>query len=249
MNIENRSRASHSTGGPLIRLCDVEKVYPSAANPVLALKNINAEIQEGEFIGVLGKSGAGKSTLVNMISGLDRLTSGEIWVADVPVHDLSEDKAASWRGRNLGIIYQTFQLMPTISVLRNITLAMDFNGLYRGKGSDEMALELLRQVEIEEHAFKHPSAVSGGQQQRVAIARALANDPPILLADEPTGRLDTGTAETIMQIFEKLVEQGKTIIMVTHDMSLADRFSRLIWLADGEFVDEPQLIKEEEIIH
>jgi putative ABC transport system ATP-binding protein len=157
------------------------------------------------------------------------------------VHDLSEDQAAAWRGRSLGVVYQSFQLMPTLSVLKNITLAMDFNGLYHGRQSDQLAMELLRQVEIDEHAHKPPSAVSGGQQQRVAIARALANDPSIIVADEPTGRLDTVTAEIIFQIFEKLVAKGKTIVMVTHDRSFTGRFSRVVWMADGEIAPEPKL--------
>jgi len=237
MKIDNEKH----TEKPLIRLSNVVKKYKTAAGEITALKGVDAEVYPGEFVGIMGKSGAGKTTLVNMLSGLDKLTSGEIWVGDVPVHTLSEDQAAVWRGRNLGVVYQSFQLMPTLSVLKNITLAMDFNGLYRGRRSDQLALELLRRVELDEHAHKPPSAVSGGQQQRVAIARALANDPSIIVADEPTGRLDTVTAETIFQIFERLVVEGKTIIMVTHDRSFTDRFSRVLWMADGEIAQESQL--------
>lgn len=240
MDIDNLNDSE----APLIRLCGVVKKYETAVGELTALKGINAEIYPGEFVGIMGKSGAGKTTLVNMLSGLDRLTAGEIWVGDVPVHTLSEDRAATWRGRNLGVVYQSFQLMPTLSVLKNITLAMDFNGLYRGKQSDQLALELLSQVELAEHAHKPPSAVSGGQQQRAAIARALANDPPIIVADEPTGRLDTVTAETIFRIFEKLVARGKTILMVTHDRGFTKRFSRVIWMADGEIAPEPKLQME-----
>jgi putative ABC transport system ATP-binding protein len=177
---------------------------------------------------------------VNLISGVDHLSSGEVWVGDVGVHQLNENQAAQWRSRNLGVVYQSFQLMPTLSLLDNVLLPLDFSGQYRGKRSAKWAMELLRQVELEEHAGKLPSAISGGQQQRVAIARALANDPPIIVADEPTGRLDSITAETIFEIFESLVHQGRTIIMVTHDASFARRFTRLVWLADGQVVGEPQ---------
>jgi len=225
---------------PLIRLRQVTKNYMTAAGEFPAIKGIDLEVSPGEFIGVLGKSGAGKTTLVNLISGVDHLTSGEVWVGDVAVHGLNENQAAQWRSRNMGVIYQSFQLMPTLSLLDNVLLPLDFSGQYRGKRTARWAMELLRQVELEEHAGKLPSAISGGQQQRVAIARALANDPPIIVADEPTGRLDSVTAETIFEIFESLVHQGRTIIMVTHDASFARRFSRLEWLADGLIVDEPQ---------
>lgn len=238
--MQPRSFDPASVERPLIRLRQVAKSYQTAAGEFPALKGIDLEIGPGEFIGVLGKSGAGKSTLVNMISGVDHLTSGEVWVGDVAVHRLNENQAAQWRSRNLGVIYQSFQLMPTLSLLDNVMLPLDFSGQFRGKRTAKWAMELLRQVELEDHARKLPAAISGGQQQRVAIARALANDPPIIVADEPTGRLDSVTAETIFEIFEKLVHQGRTIVMVTHDASFARRFSRLVWLADGLIVDEPQ---------
>ncbi len=225
---------------PLIRLRAVNKVYKTAAGDFPALKGVHADIYAGEFIGILGKSGAGKTTLVNMIAAVDHLTSGEIWVGDVGVHKLSENQATQWRGRNLGVIYQSFQLMPTLNLLDNVMLSMDFNGSYRPLRSRERALDLLRQVELEEHAFKLPSLISGGQQQRVAIARALANDPPIIVADEPTGRLDSVTAETIFEVFELLVRQGKTILMVSHDPAFFNRYSRVLWIADGLFTSEPQ---------
>ena len=225
---------------PLIRLRQVTKNYRTAAGDFPALRGIDLDIYPGELVGVLGKSGAGKTTLVNLISGVDHLTSGEVWIGDTAVHNLNENQAAQWRSRNLGVVYQSFQLMPTLSLLDNVLLPMDFTGLYRGKRSARDALEILRQMELEEHAGKLPSNISGGQQQRVAIARALANDPPIIVADEPTGRLDSVTAETIFEIFEGLVHQGRTIVMVTHDASFARRFTRLVWLADGQVVDEPQ---------
>jgi putative ABC transport system ATP-binding protein len=225
---------------PLIKLQQVVKAYKTPAGDFLALKGIDAEIYPGEFVGVLGKSGAGKSTMVNLLTGVDHLTSGEIWVGDVAVHQLSENQAAKWRGVNIGVIFQSFQLMPTLSLIDNVMMAMDFAGIYRPLRSPDRAMELLRAVELEEHAYKLPADISGGQQQRVAIARALANDPPILVADEPTGRLDSTTAEVIFCIFEDLVRQGKTIIMVSHDPSFFDRYSRVIWLADGHITDQPQ---------
>jgi ABC-type lipoprotein export system ATPase subunit len=226
--------------GAFISLNGVVKAYKTPAGDFLALKGIDADIQRGEFIGILGKSGAGKSTLVNILTAVDHLTQGEVWVDGVAVHKLSENQAAAWRGRNLGVIYQSFQLMSTLSLLDNVMLAMDFSGTYRPIRSQERAMELLRQVEIAEHARKLPGAISGGQQQRVAIARALANDPQILVADEPTGRLDSVTAETIFGIFENLVAQGRTILMVSHDPSFYQRYTRVLWLADGQLTDEPQ---------
>jgi putative ABC transport system ATP-binding protein len=225
---------------PLIRLHQVVKAYQTAAGPFLALKGLDLDIFPGELVGILGKSGAGKSTLINLIAGVDHVTEGQIWVGDVAVHTLHENQAAAWRGKNLGVVFQSFQLMPTLSVIDNVLLAIDFAGKFRPLSSASRAMELLREVEIEEHALKVPALISGGQQQRVAIARALANNPPVILADEPTGRLDTVTAETIFEIFENLVAQGKTVLMVTHDTTFARRFSRLVWIADGKFVDEPQ---------
>jgi putative ABC transport system ATP-binding protein len=229
-----------STSEPFIRLRQVEKSYKTAAGDFLALKGLDLDVYPGEFIGILGKSGAGKSTLINLIAGVDHVSQGEIWVGDVAVHSLNENQAAAWRGKNLGVVFQSFQLMPTLTVLDNVLLAMDFAGKYRHLTSSKFAMELLREVELDAHASKIPALISGGQQQRVAIARALANDPPIVLADEPTGRLDSLTAETIFDIFNGLAAQGKTVLMVTHDTTFARRFSRLVWIADGKFVDEPQ---------
>lgn len=218
---------------PLIALKGVKKTYSTGGVDVPALKGIDLEVLSGEFLGILGKSGAGKTTLVNMIAGLDTLTSGEVIVNGMDVHSLNESNLALWRGKNIGVIYQSFQLLPTLNLVDNIMLPMDFCGLYQRRTSLERAMLLLEQVELKEHAYKLPSAISGGQQQRVAIARALANDPSILLADEPTGRLDSLTAETIFQLFESLVAQGKTIIMVTHDQSMANRTSRTLTISDG----------------
>ena len=206
------------------------------------LRGINAAVYPAEFLGVIGKSGAGKSTLLNMITGVDHLTTGEVLVhtldGAVSIHKLGENDLALWRGRNMGVVYQSFQLLPMLSLLDNVMLPMDLCGLYRRSESRERAMELLRLVELEQHANKLPIYISGGQQQRVAIARALANDPPILVADEPTGSLDSLTADHIFQVFERLLEKGKTIIMVTHDNSLAPRFTRHIIIQDGEIIPE-----------
>jgi ABC-type lipoprotein export system ATPase subunit len=231
----NRSSAAAA----LVELLDVVKVYSTAAGEFPALKGINLQIGKGEFVGIIGKSGAGKSTLLNMITGVDHLTAGEVIVntkgSPLSIHQLSEDKVADWRGRNLGVVFQSFQLLPMLTLVENIMLPIDLCGKFKSKQSRERALELLRLVEIESHADKYPSQISGGQQQRVAIARALANDPPILVADEPTGSLDSVTSEHIFEVFEHLVsEQGKTIIMVTHDKTLAPRFTRTLQITDGE---------------
>lgn len=233
---KNHSPAASQT---LIEMRDVVKVYSTAAGEFTALKGINVQIGTGEFVGIIGKSGAGKSTLLNMITGVDDLTSGSVVVnangASVSIHDLSEDEVALWRGKTLGVVFQSFQLLPMLTLVENITLPMDLCGVYSPKESRQRARELLRLVEIEEHAEKLPAFISGGQQQRVAIARALANDPPILVADEPTGSLDSLTADHIFEVFEHLVrDQGKTIVMVTHDQSLAPRFTRTLAIADGE---------------
>lgn len=229
---------------PLIEMRDAVKVYSTAAGEFTALKGIDMRIGAGEFVGVIGKSGAGKSTFLNMITGVDRLTSGEVIVnandSSVSIHQLSEDEIALWRGQTLGVVYQSFQLLPMLTLVENITLPMDLCGRFNPKQSRQRALELLRLVEIEDHADKLPAHISGGQQQRVAIARALANDPPILVADEPTGSLDSVTAEHIFEVFEHLVSDlGKTILMVTHDESLAPRFTRTLRIADGEIVQLP----------
>lgn len=235
---------SNSSTQNLIELRDVVKTYSTAAGDFTALKRINMQIGAGEFVGVVGKSGAGKSTLLNMITGVDRLSGGEVIInsngSSVSVHKKREDEVALWRGRTLGIVFQSFQLLPMLTLVENITLPMDLCGNFSPRQSRRRALELLRLVEIEEHADKLPAFISGGQQQRVAIARALANDPPILVADEPTGSLDSVTAEHIFEVFEHLVaDQGKTIVMVTHDESLSPRFSRTMRIKDGELESSP----------
>lgn len=229
----------------LIQLRDVDKTYATGEGLFFALKDINLDIKQGEFLGITGKSGAGKTTLLNMISGISKLTSGEVLYHGNPngngssgkhtisVHTLNEDQLARWRGESIGIVYQSFELMPTLNLVQNVMLPPDIIGTYQPRRSKDKALELLELVDILDHADKIPAHISGGQKQRVAIARALVNDPPVIIADEPTGNLDSVTAETILQIFEKLVDQGKTVIMVTHDESLAPRFTRRMHIVDG----------------
>ncbi|MBT3314135.1 MAG: ABC transporter ATP-binding protein [Anaerolineae bacterium] len=227
---------------PLIQLRDVVKNYQSEAGVFPALKTINLSIERGEFLGIIGKSGAGKSTLLNMFTGVDELTSGEVIVhssgESVSLHNLNENDLALWRGRTMGVIYQSFQLLPMLTLVQNVMMPMDMSGLYHPRKSRERALELLDMVELIEHAHKLPAYISGGQQQRVAIARALANDPPMIVADEPTGSLDSVTADHIFQLFERLVQSGRTIVMVTHDKGLMPRFSRHIEIVDGELLSE-----------
>jgi putative ABC transport system ATP-binding protein len=228
---------------PIIQLRQVVKVYETAAGDFTALKDITADLYAGEFVGVIGKSGAGKTTLLNMITGVDTITSGEVIFTSpdgksISIHKLSENPLALWRGRNVGIVHQSFQLLPMLSLVENIMLPVDFCGHYQPRVSKEHALELLRLVELEDQAYKLPAHISGGQKQRVAIARSLANDPPLIVADEPTGSLDTYTAETIFEIFEVLIEQGRTIIMVTHDNNLGPRFTRRLQVADGKILED-----------
>jgi ABC-type lipoprotein export system ATPase subunit len=222
----------------IIELSEVVKTFKTAAGDFTVLKGIDAHFRAGEFVAVIGKSGSGKSTMLNMITGIDRPSAGEVYVAGHAVHTMGENRMAGWRGRNLGIVFQFFQLLPMLSLAENIMLPMDFCNLYTSRQRKERAMELLSIVEMQDHADKLPTAISGGQQQRVAIARALANDPPILLADEPTGNLDSATAAVVFDLFERLAAEGKTIVMVTHDSSLAQRASRTMLIVDGEIVNE-----------
>jgi|SRR3990170_739111 len=232
---------------PVIEMNQVDKVYSSGGG-FQALTNISLQVQRGEFLGIIGKSGAGKSTLLNMITGVDQISAGKVIIRtnghDTNLQEMSENDRAVWRGKNMGVIYQSFQLLPTLSLMNNIMLPMDLCGLFRPRESRERAMELLRLMELESHAWKLPSAISGGQQQRVAIARALANDPDFLVADEPTGSLDSMTAESVFQVFEHLVSQGKTVIMVTHDNSMVPRFTRHLTLTDGRIETAPASIGE-----
>ncbi len=233
-----RSGANKNNSSAMIDLIAVEKNYKTAVGDYRALTNIGLQINAGEFVSIIGKSGSGKTTLLNMITGIDRPTTGEVWVNGTAVHELSEGRMARWRGLNLGIVFQFFQLLPMISVIENVMLPMDFCRTYPLFERENRALQLLELVELADQAYKLPSALSGGQQQRVAIARALANDPPVILADEPTGNLDSKTAEAVFSLFNNLVAKGKTIIIVTHDSGLAKRTHRTALITDGEIVNE-----------
>ena len=239
--MKRRTGVSHEaplldTRAPMIVLDSVVKAYETAAGPYHALKGVDLRINRGEFVAVVGKSGSGKSTLMNMITGIDRPTSGQVHVAGTTITHLDENALAEWRGRSLGIIFQFFQLLPTLTVAENVMLPMDFCDYGIESERRARAMMLLARMELTEQADKLPAALSGGQQQRVAIARALANDPPLLMADEPTGNLDSRTADAIFRLFEELAHQGKTVVMVTHDTDLARRAGRAVTVADGQII-------------
>jgi len=234
----NGSVKDGSTQQSIIELRDVQKSYTSAAGEFRALRGINLQINAGEFVSIIGKSGSGKSTLLNMVTGIDRPTAGEVLVNGTAVHKLDENQLAGWRGGSMGIIFQFFQLLPALSLMQNVILPMDLAGIYKPRERRERAEHLLEIVDLADQMHKLPSMVSGGQQQRAAMARALANDPPIIIADEPTGNLDSKTAATVFNLFNNLVEQGKTIVIVTHDSSLARRAHRTALITDGEIVNE-----------
>jgi putative ABC transport system ATP-binding protein len=225
--------ADVDVNGALIDLRDVVKTYETGAGDVTVLKNITLQVQPGEFVSLVGPSGSGKSTLLNMITGIDRPTEGEVIVVGEAVHELSENQLARWRGQNVGVVFQFFQLLPTLTILENVILPMDFCNAYKRRERRKRAMYLLDQMGIAEHADKLPSGLSGGEQQRAAIARALANDPMLVVADEPTGNLDTATAAELFALFDALVAQGKTLIVVTHDRSLNARTERVLHLLDG----------------
>jgi putative ABC transport system ATP-binding protein len=233
---------THRPATHLVDIRNVVKAYQTAAGEFQALKGVNLQVGAGEFVAVLGKSGSGKSTLINMITGIDRPSRGEVYVAGAAVHTLSEGQIASWRGRNVGVVFQFFQLLPTLTVLENVVLPMAFCNLYSRRERQERALHLLAQVDMTDHSFKLPTAISGGQQQRVAIARSLANDPPMIVADEPTGNLDSRTADAVFHLFDRLVAAGKTIVMVTHDEDLAKQVTRTVTIADGQVVSDTRPI-------
>ena len=240
----NQVMVSSSGQGQLIELRKVSKTYDVAAGKFLALNDVNMQADAGEFVAVVGKSGSGKSTLINMITGIDTPTSGEVYVASVPVHALDQEQLAVWRGRNVGIVFQFFQLLPTLTVAENIVLPMDFCNTFQINERRERAISLLEKVGIAEQADKLPSDLSGGHQQRAAIARALANDPPLIVADEPTGNLDTHTSDAVMQLFADLASEGKTVLMVTHERDLTRYFTRSIMLVDGLLVREEKGLKQ-----
>jgi putative ABC transport system ATP-binding protein len=224
---------------PVVALRDIVKSFNVGGEDLTVLHSISTDIHQGEFVSIVGPSGNGKSTLLNMITGIDRPTDGEVFVLGQPVHAMSENELARWRGEELGIIFQFFQMLPSLSLLQNVVLPMELTGKYSRQERNERAMELLDTVGLADQAGKLPSMVSGGQQQRAAIARSLANDPPLLVADEPTGNLDAKTAMNVFDLFLQLVEErGKTMIMVTHDKELADRIPRKIEIVNGRISND-----------
>ncbi|MBO0935114.1 ABC transporter ATP-binding protein [Fibrella sp. HMF5335] len=221
-----------------VELVSVTKSFTLASGPFRALTAITVRIPAGQLVAVTGKSGSGKSTLLNLITGIDKPSEGSVSVNGIRIDRLSERALASWRGRTVGVVFQFFQLLPTLTILENVLLPMDFCQTYPRHERKQRALQLLEQVGIGDQANKLPSALSGGQQQRAAIARALANDPPILVADEPTGNLDSQTATAIFQLFQALALAGKTVIVVTHEKEFATWFEHTIALTDGAIMGD-----------
>ena len=217
----------------MISLNDVTKTYETPAGKFAALRNIDLEIQPGQFVGVVGKSGSGKSTLLNMVAGIDRPSSGWIAVAGTTIHALPENKLAAWRGRNVGFVFQFFQLLPTLTAAENVMMPMDFCKTVPFRERRKRAIALLERVGVGPHADKLPATLSGGEQQRVAIARALANEPPLVLADEPTGNLDSVTATAILDLFRDMANRGTTVVIATHEADIARVIDRRIEIADG----------------
>jgi len=230
--------SASSQGSGLIQMKDVVKTFVNTAGEFTALRGVDLTVKEGEFAAVIGKSGSGKSTLLNMLTGIDHPTSGQITVDGLDIYTLTESQRSLWRGRNLGIVFQFFQLLPMLNLLENVMLPMDYVGMYEIDQRPKKALELLDLVGLRDQAQQLPRAVSRGQQQSAAIARALATDPPIIVADEPTGNLDSRSAAVIIDLFDQLSQQGKTILMVTHDASMTERASRTVFISDGELVNE-----------
>lgn len=221
----------------VVELKNVSKCFTVGEAEVTILKGVSLRVDAGEFVSIVGPSGSGKSTLLNMITGIDHPSTGEVVVLGQPVHTMNENELARWRGRQVGIIFQFFQLLPALTLLKNVILPMDLAGHYTPKERRARALHLLELVGLADQASKLPGLVSGGQQQRAAIARALANDPPLLVADEPTGNLDTATAHKVFDLFHDLVAQGKTMLVVTHDKELAQEVPRQVTIIDGQIAD------------
>jgi len=229
-----------SPSEPMIDLRQVVKTYESSSQPFTALRGVSLQVQGGEFVAVVGKSGSGKTTLLNLLAGIDRPTSGAVSVAGTQLHSLSESQLAEWRGRTIGLVFQFFQLLPTLTVAENVMLPMDFAGIIPGAERRSRALDLLDRVAIRDQADKLPVTLSGGEQQRAAIARALANDPPILMADEPTGNLDEATRRSVLELFAKLNAEGRTVVVVTHERDISRYTDQQVTLVDGRVADEAE---------
>lgn len=231
------AQPSMSTPEAMIDMRGIVKTFKNAAGEFTVLKGIDLTIHRGEFVSIVGKSGSGKSTLLNMITGIDHPTDGRMIIGGTDIYtNVTESQRSKWRGRNLGIVFQFFQLLPMLTLLENVMLSMDFADMYDFDERPERALEMLKLVGLEKFANKLPVLVSTGQQQLAAIARALACDPPLLVADEPTGNLDSKSANIIIDLFEELSRRGKTVVMVTHDPSLTSRTTRNITIADGKLI-------------
>jgi len=228
----------HSEKKELVELAHVTKTFPLASGTFTALDNIDLKIAQGQMAAITGKSGSGKSTLLNIISGIDQPTDGKVAIDGVRIDKLPEGDLASWRGKNMGVVFQFFQLLPTLTILENVVLPMDFCNTYPRRERKGRAELLLEQVGIIDQADKFPSTLSGGQQQRAAVARALANDPPVIIADEPTGNLDSHTASSIFELFGHLSQSGKTVIIVTHEKDFRHAFDKIIAISDGAIVPE-----------
>jgi putative ABC transport system ATP-binding protein len=231
-------KPSGSVQNPLIKMQGITKIFKSGAGEFKALDDINLDFYGGDFAGIIGKSGSGKSTLANMITGIDHPSRGNVEIDGQVINKMDESQMSIWRGNNLGIVFQFYQLLPMLTLLENVILPMDFCNRFEVPEREQRARELLTLVGLQDFMDKLPNMTSGGQQQSAAIARALANDPPIMIADEPTGNLDTQSAESIFDLFCRLADQGKTIIMVTHDPTLVVRTNRIIKLQDGKIVSE-----------
>jgi putative ABC transport system ATP-binding protein len=241
---QGRLATRDDIAGTVIDLQQVTKTYRAVPVSFAALRNVTLQVRRGQMVAVTGKSGSGKSTLLNIISGIDHASSGTVLIAGASPSNMAENQLALWRGKTIGVVFQFFQLLPTLTVLENVMLPMEFCNTFPDKERERRALALLERVGIRDQAGKLPVTLSGGQQQRAAIARALANDPPIIVADEPTGNLDSQTARSIFQLFKGLAASGKTVLIVTHETEFSDMFETTVTLEDGQIVGIEDAVSE-----